>query len=91
MKGPWSPLEMTFHSMMNHGKMLTVRIDTDSVNSVCLNDNPADKSTRLLVAANVGQSADRSAMKVRDTSLLPAIPGLPQLVALLFCPTAEIR
>jgi len=44
---------------------------------------------RLLVAAYVGQTAEGGRLKLRQTTLLPNVPGLPMMMAALFCPTME--
>ena len=67
------------------------RIDRESVNSVALDDEPQNPNDRLMVACFVGLNPGGTTVMARDTTILPNIPGLPALMALLFCPTAELR
>lgn len=46
---------------------------------------------RLLVAASIDQSSSGSNLTLRHTTMLPNIRGLPCLVALMFCPQAELK
>lgn len=36
------------------------------------------------------ESKDGSSLKLRNTTLMPNIPGLTELVTLIFCPVAEL-
>ncbi len=67
------------------------KIDRESVNSIALDDEPHDTHDRLMIAALVGLNQPRTVMQARNTTLMPNIHGLPGLMALLFCPTAELR
>lgn len=69
----------------------TVRIERDSVNSVALDDDPQDAYQRMMVAAKVTLNPSGNTLLARDTTIMPNIPGFPALMALLFCPTAELR
>lgn len=40
----------------------------------------------MLVAGYVSQTAVGSRLKLRSTTIMPNIPGLPMILALLFCP-----
>lgn len=68
-----------------------VRIEPDSVNSVAIDDEPQDPHDRLMCASFVGLNPSGSSMIARDTTIMPLIPGLPSLIALLFAPMAELR
>ncbi|XP_078671642.1 ATP-dependent RNA helicase TDRD9-like isoform X2 [Branchiostoma floridae x Branchiostoma belcheri] len=89
--GPYSPYEMVFHSMINIGRLRSVRIERDSVNSVALNARPQDTHQRMLVAGHVGVNPTGSTITARDTTLMPNMPGLAALVCLMFTPVAELR
>ncbi|XP_041351970.1 ATP-dependent RNA helicase TDRD9-like [Gigantopelta aegis] len=89
--GPNNPLEMNFSCMTFIGRMRTVRIDPDSVNCVAVDDDPQNPHQRLMVTGFVGLNPTGSTVVVRDTTLMPMIPGLPALLALLFAPCAEFR
>ncbi|CAB3245863.1 unnamed protein product [Arctia plantaginis] len=91
LKGPYSPLETTIHNLMYSSREKTVQIEWNSVNSVLLDTQPQEKYERLLVAAYVGCSEDNSKLTLRHTTMMPNIPGLPAIIALLFCPLAELR
>lgn len=45
----------------------------------------------MLVAANVHAAADSSRLTLRQTTILPNLPGLPPLVCLIFAPQVELR
>ncbi|KAJ8309140.1 hypothetical protein KUTeg_014014 [Tegillarca granosa] len=89
--GPSNPYEMNFYSMTNVGRMRAVKIEPDSVNSVAIDDEPQDPHDRLMCASFVGLNPSGSSMIARDTTIMPLIPGLPSLIALLFAPMAELR
>ncbi|CAK1583629.1 unnamed protein product [Parnassius mnemosyne] len=91
LKGPFSPLETNVHNLMYASREKQVNIEWNSVNSVLLDTEPQELYERLLVAAEVGQSENASTLTLRHTTLLPNIPGLPAIIALLFCPSAELR
>ncbi|XP_075982903.1 tudor domain containing 9 protein spindle E [Anticarsia gemmatalis] len=91
LKGPFSPLETNVHNLMYASRQMGVQIEWNSVNSVLLDTQPQDKYARLLVAAYVGSSETRSQLTLRHTTMMPNIPGLPAIIALLFCPAAELR
>ncbi|KAJ2944742.1 hypothetical protein O0L34_g1630 [Tuta absoluta] len=91
LKGPYSPLETVVHNMMYSSREKQVTIEWNSVNAVLLDTEPQETYERLLVAAEVGQNETSSKLTLRHTTLMPNIIGLPAIVALLFCPTAELR
>lgn len=43
----------------------------------------------MIVAGYVKQSATGNNLNLRQTTLMPNIPGFPFLMAMLFCPTME--
>ncbi|XP_045453165.1 probable ATP-dependent RNA helicase spindle-E [Melitaea cinxia] len=91
LKGPDSPLESIVHNMMYSSRDKQVQIEWNSVNSVLLDTEPQEVYERLLVAAEVGQNEHSSKLTLRHTTLMPNIRGLPAIIALLFCPEAELR
>lgn len=91
LKGPFSPLETVLHSLMYSSREKNVQIEWNSVNSIILDTAPQELYERLLVAAEVGQSDVSNRMTLRHTTLMPNIPALPAIIALLFCPVAELR
>ncbi|XP_050500207.1 probable ATP-dependent RNA helicase spindle-E isoform X2 [Diabrotica virgifera virgifera] len=86
LKGPHSPLEMKVYSCLESSNNKTIDVEGSSINTVLLDTAPQDPHTRLLVAAYVSQSANSDHLKLRQTTLMPNIPGLPMLLTLLFCP-----
>ncbi|KAJ8723946.1 hypothetical protein PYW07_007926 [Mythimna separata] len=91
LKGPHSPLETTVHNLMYGSRDKPVVIEWNSVNSVLLDTEPQEKYERMLVAADVGCDEGLTRLTLRHTTLMPNIPGLPAIIALLFCPVAELR
>ncbi|XP_066428512.1 ATP-dependent RNA helicase TDRD9 [Eleutherodactylus coqui] len=89
--GPFHPYEIQFHSMMRVSKFRSVWIEKDSINSVVVNDTPEATHQRMFVAASLSVNATGSMLMLRETSLLPSIPGLPALVSMLFAPMIELR
>ncbi|KAI5707002.1 hypothetical protein M8J76_016445 [Diaphorina citri] len=91
LKGPFSPLETSVFATVQSVCMRPVRIDRDSVNCVLLDTEPQDSHQRLLVSAFASSNPMSEYLKVRETTLMPNIPGLPALLCLLFAPQVEIR
>ncbi|KAK9877509.1 hypothetical protein WA026_018618 [Henosepilachna vigintioctopunctata] len=89
LKGPFSPLETKIYSTISHGHNKSVVIEPTSVNSVFLDSDPLDPHTRLIVAGVVNQSSSGDNLLLRQTTVMPNIPGFPYLMALLFCPQME--
>uniref|UniRef100_A0A7N5ZV17 ATP-dependent RNA helicase TDRD9 n=1 Tax=Anabas testudineus TaxID=64144 RepID=A0A7N5ZV17_ANATE len=85
-----SPLSTSL--LINVSSSRTVWIERCSINSVALNENPHYKNQRMLVAGTVSvNSTGSTRILLRDTSLMPDIPGLPALVTMLFTPIMELR
>ncbi|KAG6449953.1 hypothetical protein O3G_MSEX006321 [Manduca sexta] len=91
LKGPFSPLETSVHTLMYARREKPVHIEWNSVNSVLLDTDPQLAYERLLVAAEVSQSENNSKLLLRHTTLMPNIPALPAIISLLYCPVAELR
>ncbi|XP_077521432.1 tudor domain containing 9 protein spindle E isoform X2 [Amblyomma americanum] len=89
--GPFSPLEARVGGMSNMCYHKTVRVERTSVNSVLLNGEPQNPHPRLLVSCFVSQSATSDHVVLRNTTLLPAVPGLHCLMPVLFAPYVELR
>lgn len=77
--------------MTVYGHTNSVRVQRDSINTVVINSEPEDKQQRLMVSAHVLLSPAGNACLVRDTTLLPAIPGLIHIICLMFAPSVELR
>lgn len=48
-------------------------------------------SARFVVAGNVHSSQCRSKVILRDTTLMPSLPGMLPIVSMLFAPKIELR
>ncbi|XP_058242140.1 ATP-dependent RNA helicase TDRD9 isoform X1 [Hemibagrus wyckioides] len=89
--GPYTPHKVTFHSMSSTAHFRSVAIDKNSINSVLVNDHPHDHHDRMLVAGSVSLSASGVCILLKDTTLMPHIPGLPAIITMLFTPIMELR
>lgn len=91
LKGPHSPLEMKVYGCVESSMNKNISVEASSVNTVLLDNEPEDYHNRLLVAGYVSQSMTSSNLNLRQTSLMPNVPGLPMLLCLLFCPRMEAK
>lgn len=91
LKGPYSPLETKVYSAMRLGGLKTVTVENHSSNNILLDNDPQDPYEKLLVATNITESSTNGNLTVRETTIMPNIPGFAPLMALLFCPTMEIN
>ncbi|XP_060520924.1 probable ATP-dependent RNA helicase spindle-E [Cylas formicarius] len=89
LRGPFSPLEVKLYCCTMAGSSKSVDVEGTSVNAVLLDNEPESPHARLLVAAHVSQTGDGNRLKLRQTTLMPNLPGLPMLLAVIFCPTME--
>ncbi|XP_072283954.1 ATP-dependent RNA helicase TDRD9 [Pyxicephalus adspersus] len=89
--GPYHPYEILLHSLIRVSKFRSVWIEKDSINSVMVNDAPEEVHQRMFIAASLSVNATGSLLMLRETSLLPSIPGLPALITMLFSPVIELR
>ncbi|XP_044009648.1 probable ATP-dependent RNA helicase spindle-E [Aphidius gifuensis] len=89
--GPYSPLEVKLHDLTNVGMGMKVIIHETSVNSVLLDGAIDETQSRLVVAANISQSSTSNLLTLRNTTLMPRIPGLVGLLSLIFAPKIELR
>ncbi|KAJ7345223.1 hypothetical protein JRQ81_001173, partial [Phrynocephalus forsythii] len=89
--GPFNPYSLNLSSMTRVSRFRTVMINKESLNSVVVADAPEDAFEHLLVAASISVNSTGSTVLLRETSLLPHIPGLPALLTMLFAPVIELR
>uniref|UniRef100_A0A0A9XRC0 Probable ATP-dependent RNA helicase spindle-E n=1 Tax=Lygus hesperus TaxID=30085 RepID=A0A0A9XRC0_LYGHE len=89
--GPRSPLEMTISSITRKCIGKTAAIEFNSVNSVLLDNNPMDTSSRLVVAGTVTQNFQGDRLTLRNTTIMPSIRGIVGIMCLVFTPKAELR
>uniref|UniRef100_A0A3B4A746 ATP-dependent RNA helicase TDRD9 n=1 Tax=Periophthalmus magnuspinnatus TaxID=409849 RepID=A0A3B4A746_9GOBI len=68
----------------------TVTIERTSMNSLAINENPHYKHQRMLVAGTVSVNSTTRIL-LKETTLMPDIPGLPVLITMLFTPVMELR
>ncbi|XP_015753856.1 PREDICTED: putative ATP-dependent RNA helicase TDRD9 [Acropora digitifera] len=100
LRGPESPIEMSFYSTTNIGRLRSVRIEQSSVNSVILNDQPQESHQRFLVAANIGINSSGSTVVaslkhgcggLSPDKLLITNFAVADLIALMFSLPLHIR
>lgn len=91
LRGPISPLEVSYHSIVNVGFQKRVRIERDSINYPSIDDDPTNESLRLMIASDVSLNAAHTGITVRKTTLMPKLPGLVGICCLLFSPFVEMR
>uniref|UniRef100_A0A8C2ZEN8 ATP-dependent RNA helicase TDRD9 n=1 Tax=Cyclopterus lumpus TaxID=8103 RepID=A0A8C2ZEN8_CYCLU len=89
--GPHSPYKIHFHSLNHKTFYKSVIIERVSINSLALNENPQNKHQRMLVAGSVSVNSTGTCILLKDTSIMPDIPGLPALLTMLFTPIMELR
>lgn len=83
LRGPTSPINLSFRSVLQKSMGFSVEVDPMSINSIILNPDYDKPRRQMLVGASVCQSR-KGKILVRDTTLMPNIRGLPTLMALLF-------
>lgn len=88
--GPFSPLEMSLNGI-SRGSARKVIVQGNSVNSVIVNEEVLNFHTRLFVAAEVISSSKSNNVVLRETSMMPNIPGIGVLLGLIFSPAVELR
>ncbi|XP_049684304.1 ATP-dependent RNA helicase TDRD9 isoform X3 [Accipiter gentilis] len=89
--GPFSPYEVKCYGMTRVSRFRSAFIQKESVNSVVVHDSPEDPFQQLLVAASLSANAYGSTVILKETSLMPPIPGLLALLSMLFAPAIELR
>jgi ATP-dependent RNA helicase TDRD9 len=87
--GPISPLETTLSRVIIDFKCADINIDPNSANSVLLVDDPSNAYGRLIVSAHV--TKNKNGIVLHETTLMPDIPGLPLLLAMIFAPDVIFR
>ena len=88
--GPYSPLEI---DLSGAGRIYQSKVSIDgfSVNSVMLNDDLLNFHGKFCVASEITMNQKSSHLTLRETTMMPNIPGLASLLALVFSPTVELR
>ncbi|XP_050300294.1 probable ATP-dependent RNA helicase spindle-E [Anthonomus grandis grandis] len=88
LRGPFNPLETKLFGCTIRGCPPSVDIEGNSVNAVMLDTEPGSLHSRLLVAGNINQTPGNK-LKLRQTTLMPNLPGFPMLMAAIFSPVME--
>lgn len=92
MLGPYSPLETSVFPTAEGARQKTTTIDSNSINSVLLGNDPQDASEKYMVAASVSQGQGQSeSLILRQTTLMPNIRGFGPMIASIFCPRMEVK
>ncbi|KAH8383191.1 hypothetical protein KR009_007200 [Drosophila setifemur] len=91
LKGPFSPLETSMFSTIRVGVWKTVRVDCGSVNAILLDSDPQDQHDQMIVAHTAVESGNGQMLTARGTTLMPNIHGFGALMAMLFCPTMQLK
>ncbi|XP_077179907.1 ATP-dependent RNA helicase TDRD9 [Paroedura picta] len=89
--GPFNPYNLKVSSMTRISRFRAVLVEKESINSVIVDDAPEDSFQQMLVAVSIAVNATGSTMLLRETSVMPRIPGLPALLSILFAPVIDLR
>ena len=84
LSGPHSAMESKVSHCFVNSSCSEVVVDSHSANSIVLYDNPANIYGRLMVAADVTKG--NNCLIARETTMMPDIPGLAVLLAMIFAP-----
>lgn len=87
----YTPLEVRPNSMTRCSRNCKVRIPSDSVNFVLLDEEPNINCSSLIVAHTMGARSDQNEIVLRNTCVFPKIKGLVSLCLLAFAPEVEFR
>lgn len=90
-RGPFTPIQAKFTGITFQDSKEDVDIDQNSVNSICLDPDPANSTSRLLVAGHVSMSSNSGKVLCRNTTLMPNIKAFGIIMALVFSPKIELR
>lgn len=88
--GPLTPLEVQLRGIAWNQRGY-VAIDGSSINQILLNNTFNNFKNKFCVSSEVYFSNNNQQIKLRETTMLPNVPGLAALVALIFAPVAQIR
>uniref|UniRef100_A0A1B0CMA6 Probable ATP-dependent RNA helicase spindle-E n=2 Tax=Lutzomyia longipalpis TaxID=7200 RepID=A0A1B0CMA6_LUTLO len=88
LKGPSSPLTALIYSPTRSASKKVCKVERNSVNCVLLDNDFQDYHQKMVVATHIKKSASGE-LSLLNTTIMPNIPGILPLMALIFCPTAE--
>lgn len=91
LSGPFSPLELSFRQLCQSSNTKKVKIDGNSVNSIVLESEPNAPISRFMVASTIDVQDSTGDIMARDTTIMPPLPGMLPLMAMLFSPKMELR
>lgn len=86
--GPYSPLESSIYGITDLQR-LKIKLDSNSVNSIILNGDINHTHSRFYVAANVTENQNEG-VTLREVVMMENIPGLAEILALVFCQAMKI-
>lgn len=88
--GPLSTFQHNIFERTTHYFESEVSIDPWSANSILVDPFPFDGIRKVMIATSRNKN-DKGKIILRHTTVLPHVTGMPCLLALIFCPTAELR
>ena len=90
---PYSPIQCKLNAMTQCNTFKSVRISSESVNYVLLDDEPEIRCSKLLIAQEcaLDSSKNSNTLALRNTCLFPKIKGLVSLCLMIFSPSVELR
>ncbi|KAL0112947.1 hypothetical protein PUN28_012296 [Cardiocondyla obscurior] len=92
LQGPYSPIEIELSHLVTIGLTKKVTVEGSSVNSVLLDTCPSNPKELFLVAQSISRDVNNTDhLRLRNTTLLPTVPGLAALIVLIFTPYMELR
>lgn len=89
--GPRSPLEIQAYGMTKFTEIKSIKIDSHSVNSILLENEPNDMFEKHLVSVSSYRGSKESEIVIKHTTLMPHIRAFAPLMALLFAPCAQLK
>jgi hypothetical protein len=91
LNGPHCPLECRYNSFVNISRGKLAKIELDSFNFACIDADPQDKYSRLMVSSHIRLNSNANGLLLRKTCLLPKLRGLPSIITLIFAPKIELN
>ena len=91
LSGADSPYLVSFKGLSESLDSKIVTVEKSSVNSVVLHHNTALNYQELLTANSVALSSNNDKIQVRGSTSHDPIPGLPEIMVLLFAPQVQLH
>lgn len=89
LKGGFTPLEVCLNSVTGGSNSRSATVDSVSVNSVLLENEPYDISLKYIVAVSACEKGDTK-LDIRNTTLMPNIRGFGAMMAAIFSPFMQL-